>query len=52
MRQAGLLYYDNEERLEWEWQTIDGALTKAPFGGAGAVLVRLIVEKKVQKEVY
>jgi putative transposase len=35
MWQAGLLEYDNEKRLEWEWQAIDGAMTKAPLGGAG-----------------
>jgi len=34
MWQAGLLDYD-EEGLEWEWQAIDGAMTKAPLGGAG-----------------
>jgi len=35
MWQAGLLEYDNEKGLEWEWQAIDGAMTKAPLGGAG-----------------
>jgi len=35
MWQAGLLYYDTEKGLEWEWQSIDGAMTKAPLGGAG-----------------
>jgi len=37
MWQAGLLDYDNEKRLEWKWQAIDGAMTKAPLGGAGTV---------------
>ena len=32
---AGLLEYDAERGLEWEWQAIDGAMTKAPLGGAG-----------------
>ena len=32
---AGLLEYDNKNGLEWEWQAIDGAMTKAPLGGAG-----------------
>ena len=36
MWQAGLLDYDNEKGLEWEWQAIDGAMTKAPLGGTGA----------------
>ncbi len=35
MWQAGLLDYDNEKGLEWEWQAIDGAMTKAPLGVAG-----------------
>jgi putative transposase len=35
MWQVGLLYYDTEKGLEWEWQSIDGAMTKAPLGGAG-----------------
>ena len=32
---AGLLEYENKKGLEWEWQAIDGAMTKAPLGGAG-----------------
>ena len=35
MWQAGLLEYDDEKGLEWEWQAIDGAMTKAPLGRAG-----------------
>ena len=31
----GLLEYDNKKGFEWEWQAIDGAMTKAPLGGAG-----------------
>ncbi len=34
MWQAGLLDYDNEKGIDWEWQAIDGAMTKAPLGGA------------------
>jgi putative transposase len=30
--QAGLLAYDELEGIEWEWQAIDGAMTKAPLG--------------------
>ena len=33
--QAGLMEYDNRNGLEWEWQAIDGAMTKAPLGGPG-----------------
>jgi putative transposase len=35
MWKAGLLEYDNKNGLDWEWQAIDGAMTKAPLGGAG-----------------
>ena len=35
MWQAGLSDYDNEKGLEWEWQAINGAVTKAPLGGTG-----------------
>jgi transposase len=31
---AGLAGYDELKGIEWEWQTVDGAMTKAPFGGA------------------
>jgi putative transposase len=33
--QAGLLAYDELKGLEWEWQAMDGAMTKAPLGGKG-----------------
>jgi putative transposase len=29
---AGLVEYDELEGIEWEWQAIDGAMTKAPLG--------------------
>src|SRR5215207_8491942 len=29
---AGLLEYDELEGIEWEWQAIDGAMTKSPLG--------------------
>ena len=32
---AGLFEYDTEKGFEWEWQSLDGAMTKSPFGGAG-----------------
>lgn len=31
--QAGLAEYDTLKGLDWEWQSIDGAMTKAPLGG-------------------
>ena len=30
---AGLLVYDEMQGIEWEWQAMDGAMTKAPLGG-------------------
>ena len=33
--QQGLLEYDTRRGLEWEWQAMDGAMTKAPLGGKG-----------------
>ena len=32
--QAGLQEYDEIQGIEWEWQAVDGAMTKAPFGKA------------------
>jgi len=32
--QAGLEEYDELEGIAWEWQSMDGVMTKAPFGGA------------------
>jgi transposase len=31
--QVALEYYDAEKGIEWEWQAVDGAMTKAPLGG-------------------
>jgi putative transposase len=33
--QAGLVTYEILKGLEWEWQAMDGAMTKAPLGGKG-----------------
>ena len=30
--QAGLLEYDELQGIQWDWQSIDGAITKAPLG--------------------
>lgn len=35
MRRAGLLEYDEKVGIDWEWQAMDGAVTKAPLGGRG-----------------
>jgi putative transposase len=31
---AGPAEYDELVGIEWEWQSLDGVMTKAPFGGA------------------
>ena len=31
--QHGLAEYDKVHGLDWEWQAMDGAMTKAPLGG-------------------
>jgi putative transposase len=28
-----LLEYDAKKGIDWEWQSMDGAITKAPLGG-------------------
>ena len=30
---AGLLEYDKLKGIDWSWQSMDGAMTKAPLGG-------------------
>ena len=30
---AGLMEYDEIKGIQWDWQSIDGAMTKAPLGG-------------------
>ena len=32
--QAGLGEYDEVQGIAWQWQSVDGAMTKAPFGSA------------------
>lgn len=29
----GLLEYDRRKHIQWRWQSLDGAMTKAPLGG-------------------
>jgi hypothetical protein len=33
MWQAGLAEYEELKGIDWEWQAVDGAMTKAPLGG-------------------
>jgi len=35
MWKEGLLEYDDKKGIEWEWQSIDGTMTKAPLGRDG-----------------
>jgi putative transposase len=35
---AGLHVYDEARGLQWEWQAVDGAMTKAPLGNAATGL--------------
>ena len=30
---AALQYYDDLDGIDWDWQSLDGAMTKAPLGG-------------------
>ena len=30
---TALAFYDDQVGIEWEWQAVDGAMTKAPLGG-------------------
>lgn len=32
---AGLVVYDQTQGVDWTWQAMDGAMTKAPLGGSG-----------------
>jgi len=33
MWRQGLLEYDRTKGIQWQWQAVDGAMTKAPLGG-------------------
>jgi len=42
--------YEIEKKIDWDWQSIDGAMTKAPLGGRGGrAQIPLTVAKAVQK---
>ena len=43
----GLMEYDESKGLDWEWQAMDGAMTKAPLGGIARARIRLIAPRKV-----
>ena len=35
LRRAGLIEFGANIGIDWEWQAMDGAMTKAPLGGGG-----------------
>ena len=35
MWKAGLMVYGIKKEINWDWQSMDGAITKAPLGGEG-----------------
>jgi transposase len=39
---ASLLEYDELKGIQWNWQSVDGAMTKSPLGGKKPVRTRLI----------
>jgi len=43
--------YDDLKGLEWEWQSIDGAMTKSPLEGMPRALTRRTVARKAPSEV-
>jgi hypothetical protein len=49
---AGLLEYDTKNGLEWDWQAIDSAMTKAPLGGVGTGANPTDRGKKGKKSIF
>ncbi len=47
---AGLYEYDDLRGIQWRWQAADGAMTKAPLGGALLVRTRLTGRRKVRRD--
>ena len=49
----GLQEYDRKKGIDWEWQAMDGVMTKAPLGG-GKVQVQTIQTElnQVQREAF
>ncbi len=45
----GLTEYDALQGIEWEWQAVDGAMAKSPFGGAAPGPTRLIGQEGVKR---
>ena len=49
--QAGLAEYDDMEGIAWRWQSIDGAMTKAPLALEAVGRNPTDREKKERKEI-
>lgn len=47
-----LAVYDDLKGLEWTWQSIDGAMTKAPLGGRPPAPIPRTVARKEPSGVY
>lgn len=48
--QQGLRAYDAFKGLDWQWQAMDGAMTKAPLGGEKPAPAPRIGPKKALSE--
>ena len=46
--QAGVECFDKTKGIEWDWLSMDGAITKAPLGGKKPGQIRLTVARKGQ----
>jgi len=46
---AGLHEYDEVKGIDWKWQTMDGAMTKAPLGEARSAPTRPTARKLVPR---
>lgn len=47
-----LAVYDDLKGLEWTWQSVDGAITKAPLGGAIRAPIPRTVVRKAPSEAF
>lgn len=47
--EAGLQEYDEVSGIQWDFQSMDGAMTKAPLGGAPRARIRPIVRSLARR---
>ena len=50
--EAGLLEYDEVSGIEWDFQSMDGAMTKAPLGGAAQGRIQPIGPRVARRDRY